>query len=161
MKGADSITVSIKNFMVCLLLYFIAVVFFIAGAMKMWDIHQFVDSLDSYQFFPELALGPVAFFIPSLEMVLAICLLLKFFRLTSLIASFLLLLCFTLVLMISHLRGIDISCGCFGALEVHSYVYMYCRNIILMLVTLFVLWQTIGNLEKLKSLPLNISMQSN
>jgi putative oxidoreductase len=93
----------------------IAVVFAWAAVPKLLDPATFAADLENYRVLPETLVGHVALFVPSLELIVAAALLWpRYQRGASLIATGLLLM-FSAAMAQARMRGIDLSCGCFGA----------------------------------------------
>ena len=93
----------------------IAGVFFWAAIPKLWDPGAFAADVQNYRVLPEAYVGHVALFVPVFELVLAIGLCLpRYHRGAAMIAT-LMLLVFSAAMAQARMRGIDLSCGCFGA----------------------------------------------
>lgn len=93
----------------------IAGVFAYAAVPKLIDPATFAADIENYRLLPENLLGHVALFVPALELVVAAALLWpRYQRGASLIATGLLLV-FSAAMAQARMRGIDLSCGCFGA----------------------------------------------
>jgi uncharacterized membrane protein YphA (DoxX/SURF4 family) len=91
----------------------IGMVFTYAGMSKIGDPAAFSETLASYQILPHWSINFVAVFLPWLEIVCGLQLMIGLrTRLASCIAGFLLFL-FTIVLVINVVRDAPISCGCF------------------------------------------------
>lgn len=93
----------------------LAAVFLFAGVPKLLDPAAFATSIDNYHMMPASWVGPLALFLPVLEIIAAICLLTGLwwrgatFLLVAMLAAFILGIAQAMV------RGIEIDCGCFGA----------------------------------------------
>lgn len=110
----------------------LAVVFLYAGWVKLLAPEAFLEDILNYQ----LVGGRLAFLLvavlPPLEIVAGVCLLVK--PLAQAAASIVLLLCvvFLGALLSAWGRGLDISCGCFGASDaIASYPLMLLRDLLL------------------------------
>lgn len=78
--------------------------------------YAFLDTVFSYRLVPEWA-GPwVAAVVPFLQLVLAVCLVARWWPRTAYAGAVLLFLTFAAVQAVTLARGLDISCGCFGSL---------------------------------------------
>ncbi len=89
-------------------------VFAYAGIVKLIGPATFFADVQSYRFLSrELAIA-VTYFIPALEVVCAMALWLPRYRVSASAILTLLLAAFTILLAISWVRGLDITCGCFG-----------------------------------------------
>lgn len=94
----------------------IGVLFVITGALKLADPSAFAVEIHNYQLFPVLAAGMAAT-LPTIEVVLGIALIAapRAWARGSALATFALMAIFTIAVSSVLARGIDISCGCFGA----------------------------------------------
>jgi uncharacterized membrane protein YphA (DoxX/SURF4 family) len=91
----------------------VAGVFLLAGWPKLVDPAAFADSIANFGL-PNEIWNLSAAIIPPLEIFAAIALVIPSTRRTGGLLIQILLVCFTLLLASVILRGIDISCGCFG-----------------------------------------------
>lgn len=129
-----------KSLWVSRLLYGLVGAFFgIAALVKIADPEAFFSSLLTYQVFPrELALG-LALYAPLLELIVAVCLIVGFWRAgASLLTAFMLLLFIALVVQ-GLARGLELDCGCFGSNQLQTpgdYALKIGQNVLL-LVSLF------------------------
>jgi hypothetical protein len=73
--------------------------------------------LASYQLLPRPLVGPVARLLPVVELTCGVTLLLGALGRPSAIAAGVLLALLTLAVAVSLLRGLTLTCGCFGGLE--------------------------------------------
>jgi putative oxidoreductase len=93
----------------------IAGVFLWASLPKLADPGAFAADVQNYRVLPDALVGHAALFVPAFELVVAIGLLLpRYQRGAALIATSMLAI-FSLAMAQARLRGIDLSCGCFGA----------------------------------------------
>lgn len=101
-------------------LFFLLVRFFIGGFFlytgfsKFFFISGFADDIYNYRIFPEFIIGISAVFMPFFEIILGVFLIMGIWlKETSLLV---LMSLFAFIVMISSalIRGMDISCGCFG-----------------------------------------------
>lgn len=90
------------------------VLFAYAGAGKLTDPAAFAESISNYQLVPPLAAALLAVYLPWLELVLAFGLWPGRTHRAAKALSLLLLVGFTLALVVTAARGIDVRCGCFG-----------------------------------------------
>ena len=98
-----------------LLRLIIAGVFAYAAVPKLIDPATFAADIENYRILPANLVGFVALFVPALELVVAAALLWpRYQRGASLMATGLLLV-FSAAMAQARMRGIDLSCGCFGA----------------------------------------------
>jgi putative oxidoreductase len=92
----------------------VAGVFIYAGALKALDPVQFASDIDNYKILPWPVSVALAFYLPWLEIFCALGLVFRFLcrgALSILTAS---ILVFTLATIAAKIRGLDITCGCFG-----------------------------------------------
>ena len=93
----------------------LAGVFAWAALPKLADPHAFAVAIDNYRVLPPAVVGPVALFLPGLELVVALALVLGPYVRGAAALSSLLLLVFAAAMVQAKARGIDLDCGCFGA----------------------------------------------
>jgi hypothetical protein len=92
----------------------VAGIFIYAGALKAIDPVQFANDIDNYKLLPWPVSVAFAFYLPWLEIFCALGLVFRFLyrgALSILSAS---IVVFTLATIAARLRGLDITCGCFG-----------------------------------------------
>jgi len=91
--------------------------FLYAGLPKIFDTMGFASSIYNYKLFPSPIIGLTAAFIPWVEVLAGLALVLGVkVRGASLLIS-LLLVVFVSLTAISAMRGLDIDCGCFSGVE--------------------------------------------
>jgi putative oxidoreductase len=99
--------------------FILAGIFIYAGALKALDPVQFASDIDNYKILPWPVSVAFAFYLPWLEIFCALGLVLRFFyrgALSILSAS---IVVFTLATIAAKVRGLDITCGCFGHASQH------------------------------------------
>lgn len=91
----------------------LATVFLLASLPKIIAPHEFAIAVFRYQLLPDAAINLMAIFLPWVELVAAIAILIP--RTSAAAATIFLglLTVFTAAISIDLVRGIDISCGCF------------------------------------------------
>ena len=92
----------------------VAGIFIYAGALKAIDPVQFASDIDNYKLLPWPVSVALAFYLPWLEILCALGLVFRFLyrgALSILTAS---IVVFTLATIAAKVRGLDITCGCFG-----------------------------------------------
>jgi len=97
----------------------VAGIFIYAGAIKALDPVQFASDIDNYKILPWSVSVAFAFYLPWLEIFCALGLAFRFFyhgALSILSAS---IVVFTLATIAAKVRGLDITCGCFGHASQH------------------------------------------
>ena len=91
--------------------------FLYAGLPKILDTMGFASSIYNYKLFPAPIIGLTAAFIPWVEVLAGLALILGIkVRGASLLIS-LLVIVFIILAVISAIRGLDIDCGCFSGVE--------------------------------------------
>lgn len=91
--------------------------FIYAGALKVYDPVQFARDIDNYHLLPWRVAVVFAFYLPWLEILCGIALLVRRFYWGGLSMLAALVAIFIAASIVSKARGIDISCGCFGHLS--------------------------------------------
>jgi putative oxidoreductase len=97
----------------------LAGIFIYAGALKALDPVQFASDIDNYKILPWPVSVALAFYLPWLEIFCALGLVFRFLyrgALSILCAS---IVFFTLATIAAKVRGLDITCGCFGHASQH------------------------------------------
>jgi len=92
----------------------VAGIFIYAGALKAIDPVQFANDIDNYKMLPWPVSVALAFYLPWVEIFCALGLVFRFLyrgALSILSAS---IVVFTLATIAAKVRGLDITCGCFG-----------------------------------------------
>ena len=89
-------------------------IFIYAGALKMFDPVRFASDIDNYKILPWTIGVALAFYVPWLEIFCGIALVLRFLYRGGLSILTALVLVFTLATVAAKVRGLDITCGCFG-----------------------------------------------
>jgi len=92
---------------------FLAAVFLYAAAGKISNPQAFADIIANYQLFPGWAVNAIALFLPWLEAVCAVLLVVGRWTDGSLLILNGLLLLFIMALSVNWYRGVDVACGCF------------------------------------------------
>jgi uncharacterized membrane protein YphA (DoxX/SURF4 family) len=92
----------------------IAGIFIYAGAIKALDPVQFASDIDNYKILPWPISVALAFYLPWLEIFCGLALVVRLFYRGALSILTALILVFTLAITAAKIRGIDITCGCFG-----------------------------------------------
>jgi putative oxidoreductase len=99
--------------------FVLAGIFIYAGALKAIDPVQFASDIDNYKILPWPVSVALAFYLPWLEIFCAFGLVFRFLyrgALSILSAS---IVIFTLATIAAKVRGLDITCGCFGHASQH------------------------------------------
>lgn len=133
----------------------VAAVFFYAGVVKIWDFHHgrsatpdFTAAIQHYEILPSPDLAVLlAVYLPWLEVVAAIGLFVRRVALGAALAVTGLTAIFLGAIVSAWVRGLDISCGCFGKDEVAmNYPSLVTRDALLLAAALAVLaWEWRAN----------------
>lgn len=91
-------------------------IFLISGLAKISDPIRFMLTLREFRLFPEIIIPFAAIYLPWLEFILGLFILLGILYRTSSLILACLNLSFTLAILSLILRGIEVDCGCFGLL---------------------------------------------
>ena len=89
--------------------------FVYAGALKAWDPVGFASDIENYHIVPWWFGVRAAFYLPWLEIVCGLALIFRRFDSGALVLVLTLMLGFIGASIAAKVRGIDVSCGCFGA----------------------------------------------
>jgi len=93
----------------------LAAIFIASSFPKLRNPHLFLDSVYGYELLGPSAGIFIAIIVPWLELVIAANLLIGIFVEGTLLAAFILAVIFTFANTWAVVRGIKVSCGCFGA----------------------------------------------
>src|SRR5215470_7482253 len=94
-------------------------IFIYAGAIKALDPVQFGFDIDNYKSLPWFISVRLAFFLPWLEILCGIALIFRFLYRGGLSILTALVLVFIGATVAAKVRGLDITCGCFGHASEH------------------------------------------
>jgi putative oxidoreductase len=89
-------------------------IFIYAGVIKAVDPLRFAIDIDNYKMLPWAIGVRLAFYLPWLELVCGLALILRFFYRGGLFILTALTFIFIAATIIAKVRGLDITCGCFG-----------------------------------------------
>ena len=92
-------------------------IFVYAGALKIWDPAQFATDVHNFQLTPWTVSVLVAVYLPWLELLAGLALIVRRLSLGASLAIVGMTLIFSVALTSAWARGLDISCGCFGKEE--------------------------------------------
>jgi len=99
--------------------FVLAGIFIYAGALKAIDPVQFASDIDNYKILPWPVSVALAFYLPWLEIFCALALVFRFLYRGALSILIVLIVTFTLATIAARIRGLDITCGCFGHVSQH------------------------------------------
>jgi uncharacterized membrane protein YphA (DoxX/SURF4 family) len=94
--------------------FIVAGIFIYAGAIKALDPVQFASDIDNYKILPWPVSVALAFYLPWLEILCGLALVVRLFYRGALSILSALIVVFTLATIAAKARGLDITCGCFG-----------------------------------------------
>jgi hypothetical protein len=94
-------------------------VFIYAGVLKMLDPVQFGLDIDNYKILPWFFSVRLAFYLPWLEIFCGVAIVFRFFYRGGLSILIALILVFIGATIAAKVRGLDITCGCFGHASQH------------------------------------------
>jgi putative oxidoreductase len=109
----------VKSFVWRILDVIIAAVFIYAGALKALDPVQFAHDIDNYKILPWTIGVGLAFYLPWLEIFCGLALIFRFFYRGALSVLTALVAIFLIATVAARVRGLDITCGCFGHASQH------------------------------------------
>lgn len=111
----------------------VAAVYLYAGGIKLVQPDALLADILSYDLLPYRLAFLGAFFLPALEVVAGIGILLRRFRRESALILLALTAVFIAALASAWMRGLDISCGCFGKSEVEAdYLFLIGRDLLIL-----------------------------
>jgi len=117
----------------------LAIIFFYAGIEKIVHPGDFAVAIYNYQLLPDFAINLLAIFLPCLEVIIALSLVSDIYTRGAALFSALLFLTFATALTINLVRGLDISCGCFGASSGNISWFYLARDLSLFCISVFIL----------------------
>ena len=108
-----------------------------AGAMKLCDVSAFAGLLSRYEMLPDFSLSIFAVAIPLAECVIGSFLVFSRWVRLSAAAVSAMLVVFIIALSQAALRGLDVSCGCFGGVSSSGPLPAILRDLILLVPSLW------------------------
>lgn len=139
-----------KRYLPVLLRIVIGGVFIWAGAVKAWDPSAFADTIEGYRLIPHAWAVAVALYLPWLEIVCGVAMIVGRFKDGATLILATLLLIFLAALTSAWWRGLDINCGCFsGATQSTDYVWPVSRDVLL-LAALMILFRLMSRRSKIE-----------
>lgn len=118
-EGSEPSKMGVGRFVWRILDFGLAGVFIYAGALKAFDPVQFASDIDNYKILPWPVSVALAFYLPWLEIFCALGLVFRFLYRGALSILIALIVVFTLATIAAKVRGLDITCGCFGHATQH------------------------------------------
>lgn len=119
----------------------LAVVFIAAAWPKLWDPQSFLEAISNYRVVPEMYLPYMAVILPSLEILVGLCLLIGINVRAAALLCLAMLSLFIMGMIQAMVRKIDLDCGCFGEqtpVQVSSLSVL--RNIALSVPAIYLIW---------------------
>jgi uncharacterized membrane protein YphA (DoxX/SURF4 family) len=99
--------------------FIVAGIFIYAGVLKVLNPVQFANDIDNYKILPWPINVALAFYLPWLEILCGLALVVRWVYRGALSILTALILTFTLATVAAKVRGLDITCGCFGHASQH------------------------------------------
>jgi hypothetical protein len=90
-------------------------VFAYAAIPKLIDPGEFAAAIQNYRVVPESLVGHIALFVPVFELVIAVGLIATPYTRGAALLATVMLVVFAAAMAQARWRGIDLTCGCFGA----------------------------------------------
>jgi uncharacterized membrane protein YphA (DoxX/SURF4 family) len=116
----------------------LGIIFLYAAIEKIIDPREFAIAIYNYQLLPDWAINLLAVILPWMEVFVAAGLIGGIYTRGAALLSSLLFLVFGFVLTISLVRGLDISCGCFGkSSDSITWLYLF-RDLSLFIMSVYV-----------------------
>lgn len=116
------------------LAWLLGALFLYAGALKLVHPDALVTDIQSYDLVSYRVAYLGAYGLPALEVVAAFCLFFRDFRLAATWLLAVLTAVFIIALSTAWVRGIDITCGCFGESETKAnYPFLVGRDILIII----------------------------
>ena len=104
----------VKSFVWRILDFIIAALFIYAGVLKALDPVQLAHDIDHYKILPWAVGAGLAFYLPWLEIFCGLALIFRLFYRGALSILTALVVVFLVATIAAKVRGLDITCGCFG-----------------------------------------------
>ncbi|HSY53868.1 MAG TPA: MauE/DoxX family redox-associated membrane protein [Opitutaceae bacterium] len=121
-------------------------IFLVAGGLKVVDPAHFAADIDHFRLLPYFAVAPLALYLPWLEVICGLAVLVGAWRRSALVLLLALTIVFIAIITSAWMRGLDIRCGCFGAASTAPLAYDLVFDLVLGGV-LFRLWRTESRTE--------------
>jgi putative oxidoreductase len=115
-------------------------IFIYAGVLKMLDPVRFASDIDNYKILPWTIGVALGFYLPWLEIFCGVAVVLRFLYGGALSILTVLILVFTLATVAAKVRGLDITCGCFGHASQHWGFAAHIATNFAILTALLALW---------------------
>src|SRR5437870_7908601 len=132
--------VSSINFLWWIIGLIVGGIFIYAGAIKALDPVQFANDIDNYKILSWPISVALAFYLPWLEIFCGVTLIVRLLYRGALSILTALILLFTLATIAAKIRGLDITCGCFGHASQNWSFPAHLATNLAILTSLVVLW---------------------
>lgn len=121
-------------------------IFVFASVHKIIYPDQFAAIIKGYQLFPLVTIHPLAVFVPFLELLCGLALIVGVFPRGAITIINIMLLMFIVAISINLLRGHEFDCGCFSFAQnaAASVVHLLIRDLICLAGGVYVLWFQAG-----------------
>ena len=120
--------------------FIVAAVFIYAGVLKVLDPAQFAHDINNYRILPWTPSVVLAFYLPWLEIFCGLALIGRYLYRGALSILSVLIAVFTLATIAAKVRGLDITCGCFGHASQHWSLPAHLATNLAILAGLLMLW---------------------
>ncbi|MBS3819555.1 DoxX family membrane protein [bacterium] len=107
-------------------------IFIWSGVMKIMNPLEFAQDIENYRVFPQVLSFFLALILPWIELFCGLFLIIGLFLQASSFLLSVLLFCFLILVGTTILRGIDIQCGCFGALSLKTNYKLFLTDLLLL-----------------------------
>ena len=128
--------------------FIVAAIFIYAGVLKMLEPAQFAHDINNYRVLPWTLSVALAFYLPWLEIFCGLALIVRYFYRGALSILTVLIVAFTLTTAAAKVRGLDITCGCFGHVSQHWSFPAHLATNLAILAGLIVLWFKVAAMGK-------------
>jgi uncharacterized membrane protein YphA (DoxX/SURF4 family) len=152
MSGPSTLNVQLSTrpqFLWRIVDFIVAGIFVYAGVLKVLDPVQFANDIDNYKILPWPISVALAFYLPWLEIFCGFALVVRFLYRGALSILTALILTFTLATVAAKVRGLDITCGCFGHASQNWSFPAHLATNLGILAALLVLWVSDRSLKPL------------
>jgi putative oxidoreductase len=117
-------------------------IFIYAGVMKIFDPVGFANDIDNYKILPWPLTVRLAFYLPWLEILCGLAVILGLLYRGGLLILTMLTSIFIIASVIAKARGLDITCGCFGHASKYLSFFGHLALDFVLLALLVALWFT-------------------
>jgi putative oxidoreductase len=117
-------------------------IFIYAGVMKIFDPVGFANDIDNYKILPWPLTVRLAFYLPWLEILCGLAVILGLLYRGGLLVLTVLISIFIIASVIAKARGLDITCGCFGHASKYLSFFGHLALDFVLLAVLVALWFT-------------------